>query len=76
MGIEIYPNPAKDKLLIKLISICPATVQVCSLEGKVMLQKELKNKAETFDISQLSRGIYVIKVMGNSKTIIRKILFQ
>jgi hypothetical protein len=76
MGVEIYPNPAKDKLLIKLTDICPATIQLCSSEGKVILEKKFINKIEILDISQLSRGIYMIKVIGNRQMMIRKVLLQ
>jgi len=72
--VDIYPNPAREKLYFKIPEGL-ATVQICSLDGKVIVQKEFENEFVTTDISFLSRGFYVIKVMVRSKIFIRKILF-
>jgi hypothetical protein len=76
VGIEIFPNPAKNQLFIKLSEGISATVQICSINGQVKLNKELNNLLETIDVSQLTKGVYMLKIIYKDKVRIFKIVLQ
>jgi poly(3-hydroxybutyrate) depolymerase len=61
--LEVYPNPASDKLYLK----CEEenlSVQISDLNGKVVLKIQSYNNS-AIDISRLKEGIYFIKVNNN-----------
>ncbi|MDR1652787.1 MAG: M4 family metallopeptidase [Prevotellaceae bacterium] len=66
----IYPNPAKDKLHIKLLdteNLTGLDVQICDISGKVNSNYELKTAdyaagETTIDISNLPSGVYFVKM--------------
>jgi len=58
-NISIYPNPTKGKVTIELAS---AIEEVCiaNMSGKIVL----KTKGNNIDLSNLSSGVYIIKVVN------------
>ena len=58
--IHVYPNPANQYLFIKSDNV--ADFQLFTLEGKLILSG--KSHQNTINISQLSKGIYLLKT-GN-----------
>ncbi|MBC8320297.1 MAG: T9SS type A sorting domain-containing protein [Bacteroidetes bacterium] len=67
--ISVYPNPAYDKLFI--YGLKNSDISIFSTHGSIVLQK--KNfSGSTLDISQLSRGVYVLEVQLNTNQVIRK----
>jgi len=72
--IDIYPNPAIDKIYINCAEKQNLKMQVYNSVGQCVLQKELSNKSNTVDISSLTRGIYIIKLITPDGTYIKKII--
>ncbi len=74
----IYPNPAKDVININLtggILNKPATISIYSFDGKALNQKKINSlsQRETFDVSPLTDGQYILKIHTDSEEIVRKI---
>lgn len=67
LPIKIYPKPAKDILYIELIESGTANIRVYSLAGKEFFSKSTKDQKTGVDISQLSRGNYLMKVVQNRR---------
>ena len=73
--VDIFPNPAKDKLQVVVNSDITTTtdmqIQVVTSDGKIAnnykleIQEGLNNK--TIDISQLQRGNYYLKIIYSNK---------
>jgi hypothetical protein len=61
--IRIYPSPANKLLFIEGMTK-NATVSIFSLSGEMVLNKVLRNNQ--LDVSDLSKGIYIIRVLENS----------
>ena len=73
--IRIYPNPAKDYILIKNLPLNEiSTVEVYNIFGRRMLsfsQSADNNEAVLrFDINTLAKGIYMIRVFDVSMNVI------
>lgn len=68
--INIYPNPAKDKLFIKQgASVKPSRFEIINSQGAVML----KGNVEKFiDISSLDQGIYFIRFEEKGSAVIKR----
>jgi hypothetical protein len=74
--IEIYPNPATSQLYIKNEINNHASVQLYNCNGQKLLTKQLNNQLEAIDISQFSRGVYLLKIIKNNSLTVRKVIFQ
>lgn len=61
---SVYPNPAQNNLTLFSNSSSSSTVQIFSLDGKIVMNKNfmISNSGTTIDISSLEAGTYILKV--------------
>jgi hypothetical protein len=71
--ISIYPNPANTIIFI-FTNDQKAIISIYDLQGKIIINKPLINKQ--IDISNLSRGFYILKIDCSNKTIMKKLIKQ
>ena len=69
-SIALYPNPAKDVLVIEGKDLAGAILTLTTISGQVVLTKNLTSTKETLTISNLSSGVYFYEL--NNKTIQQK----
>lgn len=67
--ISVYPNPAYDKLFI--IGLENSNISLMSTSGRVVLQKN-NFSGSSLDISNLSRGVYIMNIRLDDGQSIRK----
>jgi hypothetical protein len=73
--INVYPNPVKDKIIIKNIdNIKIESISIIDFKGQKLLEFD-KNKTE-LEISGISNGIYLLKVNYENGNIIRRIIVE
>ncbi len=78
-AILIYPNPAKDHILIKLKTTTPVKtkIRVMDITGKEFLKQyalfDQRSDVQYIDIKELGEGIYIIHISSEYFTISRKI---
>ena len=70
-GVKMYPNPSSGVITLEMPFEGPeATLEVLSLTGQVMLSRQAFSNGgminETIDLSELSKGMYMIRVDGQS----------
>ena len=61
-GINVYPNPAKDVVNISVEQGDLATVDVLTLDGKLVIS----STDSKVDVSELTSGMYIFKVRSTS----------
>lgn len=71
-NINVYPNPAKDKLIIQS-SYLITNLKIVDLLGKTLFEENNLFKKE-FDISKLNSGIYFVKIWVNDKLQTKKVI--
>ena len=78
-NIAVYPNPANDQLNVKLLfaESNPVNIELFDLTGKVVA---LPNTSQfsasnqyTFDVADLSKGVYILKVTNGTKVSTSKV---
>lgn len=67
--LQIYPNPVKDNLYIKSDLKSNSKVSVIDMSGKLV--KTFVGASESYDLSDLPKGTYMI-LIDNGKEMIRK----
>ncbi len=60
-AVSVYPNPANNEITIAGITL-GSTIQFINILGKIAHQQIVISQAKTIDITQLSTGIWTIKV--------------
>jgi hypothetical protein len=68
--VSIYPNPAHHELNINSNDQSQINAQliICDMLGNTVLSENIN--ANKFDISQLSNGIYLVKIISNKDEVI------
>jgi hypothetical protein len=74
MGISLYPNPTTGKLNIVSDQQVDATIEVISLDGKVVLHESINGTAKVLDLSTLTVGTYMLRLNEASNTTIFRVI--
>lgn len=70
--LKIYPNPTSDILTVKTLKKIDL-IEVYNTLGKLLLQESTSNRV---DLSNLSKGLYIIKIKINGAVFSKKIIKQ
>jgi Secretion system C-terminal sorting domain len=78
-GIRISPNPISDKLRIKLSDnghFEPTTVKIYDLTGRQVLFQKTTADVLELDMTNLAKGIYLVRIDANNSIYTEKIARQ
>jgi len=67
-SVYIVPNPAYDRISVTCPEIQTVHLQVYNMVGECILEDVLLNGTGNVSISSLPRGVYLIRLVGDSKT--------
>jgi hypothetical protein len=71
--MSVYPNPAKDKLIIKLPqAVDQLNINIFNALGELQIQSQVNE----IDISQLKNGLYYVTAKGVNYSATQKIIVQ
>ncbi len=60
-GISVYPNPTEGKLFYDCPEQTIQLIKVSDLTGKVLIKREFPHKNGIIDLSDYSRGAYILR---------------
>jgi uncharacterized protein (TIGR02145 family) len=72
--MRIYPNPASDRFFINCSERSGFKVSIYSSLGNCVYQRDLTSGTNEIDISDLGKGIYIIKLKGIDWLLYRKLI--
>lgn len=70
--INIYPNPANDKIEIE--GLQTGQIEIMDLNGKHIKNVNVSNTKTSINISKLSNGVYSIRIKTDDGVIIKKLV--
>ena len=73
--ISVFPNPAHNFILLKGINDYK-TVKIVDVTGKIQLQQHITTGVKEINTSYLPAGMYLIHLIGSTKTITIKLVKQ
>ena len=73
-SVIIYPNPANTQITIETHPISKGQLTICNLNGQEIMQQQLFNSKTQLDISSLSNGVYLVKVVSDGRIEVKKIV--
>lgn len=71
-NLQVYPNPASHKVFVKADKL--RSVELYDLQGRKLNVK--LNSDSSIDISSLPKGVYVIKLNADGKTVSKKLVIN
>ncbi|MDO8998957.1 MAG: T9SS type A sorting domain-containing protein [Bacteroidota bacterium] len=75
-AINVYPSPSNGNITIELVNGFTKEISVIDITGRIVLTTTSSSDKVNVDISNLSNGIYYIKVISNNKPDIIKVVKQ
>ena len=78
-GFALYPNPTKDTVVIRLNNSVTEslTVSVIDIQGKVVLSQLFNSQIETtLNLSQLTSGMYFVKIGNERSQLVEKLIVE
>jgi hypothetical protein len=67
-SVEVYPNPATDKLTIRYEhQIGDISFELMNLQGEVVLKQNLSLSVNLVSLDSYSKGLYLYRLMDNGK---------
>jgi hypothetical protein len=70
----LFPNPANDRLNIVLEE--KATLEIINLQGQIVDSKSLTEKVNNLDISNITSGVYTLRIKTDRGIAMRKLIKQ
>ena len=77
-AVNLYPNPAKDKLTIRLVNMPEQTsiVSIYNATGRAIYNMKLTNEVAEIDVSEFTSGLYFIKVDSGEHSFTQRVQIQ
>jgi uncharacterized repeat protein (TIGR02543 family) len=78
LSARIYPNPLSEGILtIKTEGInSSATIRIISMDGKLVFNSTMNEAELNIDLSELSKGLYVIQLTENNNSCTQKLIIK
>lgn len=73
-NLNLYPNPVQDELFIDLEIQQITTINIVDLSGKPV--KSIVRNVRNIDVSDLSQGVYILKVTTENGTVNKQFIKQ
>jgi endoglucanase len=72
--LKIFPNPADDKLYLELASGENSSSQLYDSLGQLVMTVNINNGLNTYDVSHLNPGLYILKLNTREGNVIQKVI--
>jgi len=75
--LKIFPNPTIDKITLELQwqqHVQKNIISIYNIQGQTILQQPLQQEKTDIDISELAKGVYILKLNSNDKTEVKKFI--
>jgi PKD repeat protein len=75
-SFNIFPNPAKDEVIVVNNSMQEVKIEIISINGQVLSSVQSHEREVRLDISNVSPGLYFLRMNSQNETILRRIIVQ
>ena len=63
--LNLYPNPASGKVTVITDMAEHSVISIYNLQGQMLLQQQIQPGKTDIDISELAKGVYILRLYGN-----------
>ena len=72
--VSLFPNPASSMVTIRANGM--EQVSVIDLNGSTVMMQSVDSETFTFDVSNLAKGAYFVRITGGEGTVVRKLIVK
>ncbi len=72
--LHLYPNPVTDQLTIETNSIEQHSVEITSLNGRLLYSNQIEGPTYQIDLSSFQKGVYIIMIRSRDYVRTEKII--
>ncbi len=73
LDISIYPNPCQNELFIDMpVDMKSLQVEIFSLDGRLLISKNVTSSANSIQLSNLISGMYMLKTKNSTSSFVKK----
>ena len=65
--LNLYPNPASEKVTIITDMTEHSSISIYNLQGQLLLQQQIQQGKTDIDISELAKGVYILRLYSNAR---------
>jgi len=73
LKIQIFPNPATDKITIKIQDPEEYNIVIYNALGEILIQKNINEVANEIDVSALTKGVYIVEISNSNHKMCEKL---
>jgi chitodextrinase/C1A family cysteine protease len=73
-SVNVFPNPASDRIYIILDGVINAKAQLVRIDGSIARECKIENSNGDFDIRDLPAGLYFVKVSDQGNYLVCKVV--
>ncbi len=66
--LNLYPNPASEKVTIITDMTEPSVISIYNLQGQILMRQKIQQGKTDIDISELAKGVYILRLYSNART--------
>jgi PKD-like domain/GEVED domain/Secretion system C-terminal sorting domain/Beta-propeller repeat len=74
--INIYPNPSNDWLHVDLVNTNAQSIKLYNAIGELVYQMNTPNQNSSIDVSNYSRGVYLLTIETKNGVVRKKVVLQ
>jgi len=74
--VSIHPNPANSTVYVQFVNTAPAKIELVNLVGQTVISQTAAAEEVKLDISNLNKGIYMVKVAQEGRTYTSKLVVK
>jgi hypothetical protein len=64
----VFPNPAQNAITISSSTAENAEITIYDLNGRTVINTSINGNQKDIDVNQISKGFYLMKIVGSDKT--------
>ena len=75
LRLSLYPNPATDNITIEMSAVpAKSKLSITNLNGQELISRQISERKSVFDISDLSAGVYLVRITNDKSVEVGKII--
>jgi hypothetical protein len=72
--LNLYPNPASEKVTIITDMTEHSVISIYNLQGQILLQQQIQQGKTDINISELAQGVYIVRLYSNARAEVGRII--
>jgi hypothetical protein len=74
--VEVFPNPAKDRINIRFAEVCEASVRLYDMLGRMVYSESCNAQALVIPTDGLRKGVYTVLINAGGRQEVSRVVVE